>query len=78
MHSPDPSIPILWVCPFAVLLLCIALLPLFARHFWEHRYPLVCFALAVPVIAYFAVIDPHRLRETTFDYLSFIVLLGSL
>jgi Na+/H+ antiporter NhaD/arsenite permease-like protein len=68
----------LWVAPFAMLLLSIAILPLAAGRFWARRYPLVCLVLASPVVTYFWFVDPHRLGETALDYVSFIILLGSL
>jgi len=78
MQAADPGLSPLWVVPFAALLLSIAVLPLFAGHFWHRHYPLVCLLLALPVIAYFTYVDPHRLSETALDYVSFILLLGSL
>jgi Na+/H+ antiporter NhaD/arsenite permease-like protein len=78
MHTAEPALSALWVLPFAALLLSIAIMPLFAAHFWHSRYPLVCLVLALPVVAYFTYADPHRLSETALDYVSFILLLGSL
>ncbi len=72
----DPS-P-LWVLPFVLLLLSIAVLPLAAPRFWQRRFALVSFALAVPVIAWLALVDPQRLSHTASEYASFICLLGSL
>jgi Na+/H+ antiporter NhaD/arsenite permease-like protein len=74
----DPALSPLWILPFATLLLSIAVLPLLAGHFWHRRYPLVCLCLAIPVLAYFSYLDPHRLSETALDYVSFIILLGAL
>jgi Na+/H+ antiporter NhaD/arsenite permease-like protein len=79
MHAAaEPILSPLWVLPFAALLLSIAILPLFAGHFWHRRYPLVCVVLSVPVLAYFTYVDPGRLGETALDYASFIILLGAL
>ncbi|MDW8222406.1 MAG: sodium:proton antiporter [Gemmatales bacterium] len=69
--------------PFALLLLAIALLPIFAPHFWEsnlHR-GLVAFACSVPTVLYLLsegragiALFLHALEE----YAAFISLLGSL
>jgi Na+/H+ antiporter NhaD/arsenite permease-like protein len=78
MHAAPLDLSLVWVIPFALLLLSIAIMPLMAAHFWHRRYPLVCLILALPVVAYFTYVDPHRLSETALDYVSFIILLGSL
>jgi len=78
------EIPLALVLPFAGLLLCIAILPLVAPHFWEsHRNKgLVALALSLPVLVYlplaFGEAGLHQLFEKAQEYLSFIVLLGSL
>ena len=48
------SLPLVSVAPFAGLLLAIALLPLFAGHFWESnaRKAVVAAAFALPVAAW--------------------------
>ncbi|MEK6608002.1 MAG: sodium:proton antiporter [Myxococcota bacterium] len=83
---PDASLALgatlspLWVAPFVALLLCIALMPLRAPHFWEqNRNKLfVALGLGLPVGLLIALKDPHTLVHTLADYISFIVLLGSL
>ncbi len=69
-----------WVLPFATLLLCIAAVPLAAPHFWESnlRKLLVSAILGVPVLVLYLVRSPHAIAETAADYVSFMVLLGSL
>ena len=69
-----------WVLPFAALLLSIAVLPLAAPHFWESnvRKLLVSAVLGVPVLLLYFVHDPHAIGDTARDYVSFMVLLGSL
>lgn len=68
--------------PFLVTLLAIAILPLAAPHFWEDNKNklIVALGLSVPVLVYFiARHEPGRIGETlVFDYLPFIILLGSL
>ncbi|MEN3039036.1 MAG: sodium:proton antiporter, partial [Candidatus Kryptonium sp.] len=45
------------IAPFILLLLSIAIMPFINRHWWEHNYPLVSFALgAVTVIYYFFIL----------------------
>ncbi len=75
------SLPPYWtVAPFAVLLLCIALLPLFAHHFWEHHYPKVAVGLGLVTVVYYAAVvrDWHPLQHAAHEYISFMALVGSL
>lgn len=79
MHPPFvPSLP--WVLPFAALVLAIAVLPLLAAHFWESnlRKLGVAVALSAPVFALYVVKAPAALVHAGLDYVSFILLLGSL
>ncbi|MEW6070991.1 MAG: sodium:proton antiporter [Planctomycetota bacterium] len=77
-------LPVWTVLPFLAVLLAIALLPLFAAHFWEHNRnkAIVSAALALPFAAYFVLAHgEHGQREllhSMLDYVSFIALLGSL
>jgi Na+/H+ antiporter NhaD/arsenite permease-like protein len=68
------------VLPFALLLLGLALLPLFAAHFWESNLRKLgaCTALALPVAWLYATKRPAALVHALEDYVSFIVLLGTL
>lgn len=68
------------VAPFALLLLCIALMPLFAAHFWEHHYPKVAVGLGLVTAAYYAFVekDWHPLHHAANEYVSFMALVGSL
>jgi Na+/H+ antiporter NhaD/arsenite permease-like protein len=69
-----------WVAPFAILLLTIAVLPLVAPHFWESnlRKLGVAALLGIPVMGLYLAHQPRALVDTAFDYVSFMVLLGSL
>jgi Na+/H+ antiporter NhaD/arsenite permease-like protein len=71
---------LIWVAPFACLLLGIAVIPLAAPHFWESnlRKLLVSAVLGVPVLVLYLMHDPEELLHTGRDYVSFMVLLGSL
>jgi len=81
---PAIELPLWTVLPFVALLLCIALLPLAASHFWEsHRNKgLVVAALAGPVAVYLVAAHGeaglHQLLEKGHEYVAFILLLGAL
>ena len=78
------QLPLISVVPFALLLLAIAILPLFAGHWWEHNrnkaIVVACFAL--PMIAYLGLaLGPAGrfvLEEKLLEYVAFIVLLAAL
>ena len=72
------SLPLWSVVPFAGLLLSIALLPLFAPALWARHYAKVCLAFGVPVAGFFLLRAPSELLHTVLEYVSFLVLLGSL
>ena len=77
----NPFVPALgWIAPFALMLLAIAVLPLAVPRFWESnaRKLAVSALLGLPVLVLYARHDPSALAHTGHDYLSFIVLLGSL
>lgn len=77
-HAALP--PLGMLAPFVILLLCIALMPLFAAHFWEHHYPKVAVALGLVTAAYYAFVqhDWHPLQHAAHEYVSFMALVGSL
>jgi len=68
------------IAPFVLLLLAIALMPLFHPAWWERRYPWVSLTLgAVPVAYYWLVLDnSRRMLLSGMEYVSFIALIGSL
>jgi Na+/H+ antiporter NhaD/arsenite permease-like protein len=78
------SMPLVTVLPFALLLLCIAVLPLVAGHWWEHNKSkaIVSFLLAAPIAIYLVMAMGHagvlELEHKGKEYASFILLLGSL
>ncbi len=85
MNSIDLSSIPLWVClPFAALLICIAVMPLFAGEWWEKHQAYVVALLSVLFIIPFAVLfgsgaAAETVLECLFnDYLTFIVLLFGL
>ena len=76
MFDPNP----ISVIPFALLLLCIAILPLFAPQFWEHNRnkAIIAGLLSVPILAYLFLREPMSVVHSMREYVSFIALLGSL
>jgi Na+/H+ antiporter NhaD/arsenite permease-like protein len=77
MGAPPPVFAIL---PFVVMLLAIAVCPLWAPHWWEsNRNKLLASGiLGVPVLAVYAVRDPHAIVDVALDYVPFIILLSAL
>lgn len=78
-HIGD-TLPLWTPLPFIALLLCIAILPLVAGHWWEHNSnkAIVAALWAIPIGLYIATVDYHLLIHTAHEYFSFIVLLGAL
>jgi Na+/H+ antiporter NhaD/arsenite permease-like protein len=68
------------VLPFLALLLCIALMPLFAPHFWEQHYAKVAIGLGLVTAGYYAfgLHAPESLHHAAQEYVSFMALIGSL
>jgi Na+/H+ antiporter NhaD/arsenite permease-like protein len=79
---PQVDIPIITVLPFVLMLLSIAVFPLFWNHFWEKNKNklYVAIILSIPVIIYLLANNlSYRLIETmVFDYVPFLILLGAL
>jgi len=71
---------VVWVIPFVLLLLAVATLPLALSHFWESNINklYLSLALAAPVLVLYLRKAPTALLESGADYISFMVLLGSL
>jgi len=74
--------PLITLFPFVLMLLSIAVFPLFWNHWWEkNRNKLIVTVILSIPIAIFLIINSlsFKLIETLiFDYLPFIILLGSL
>jgi Na+/H+ antiporter NhaD/arsenite permease-like protein len=68
------------IIPFVALLLSIAVAPFINKHWWEHNYPYVAIALGAVTVAYYLFVlhAPTRLVHTLEEYVSFIMLIGSL
>jgi Na+/H+ antiporter NhaD/arsenite permease-like protein len=69
-----------FIGPFFLLLLSIAVMPFINKHWWEKNYPLVVYTLGFMVILYYisSLHNFPRLFLTSYEYISFISLIGSL
>jgi Na+/H+ antiporter NhaD/arsenite permease-like protein len=70
----------LFVAPFALLLLSIAVLPLVAPYFWEknRNKAIVSIMFGLPVAVFFLFTDKEILARAAIEYGAFIALLGAL
>ncbi len=68
------------ITPFVLLLLSIALMPFIARNWWDRFYPVVSLALAAVTVSAYTLFlgEPGRMLHSASEYLSFIILIGSL
>lgn len=80
MSANPPAVNPWMMLPFGVLLAAIALGPLLFPKWWLRHYPKVTFALAIITLAYYVVglKATERIGEAAHEYISFIVLIGSL
>ena len=74
------SVPAWLAAPFVILLLLIAVGPLFFKDFWNRHYKLVSVAAGVIVAAIYILHTRSvvNTEETLFDFFSFISMLGAL
>ncbi|MCX7874964.1 MAG: sodium:proton antiporter [Melioribacteraceae bacterium] len=76
------QIPLLSLLPFLLMLISIAVFPLFFHHFWEKNSNklIVAIVLSVPIVAYLLLsnLSHHLIHTLVFDYIPFIILLGAL
>src|SRR5712692_794476 len=82
-HSDEVKIQpvsIWWVTPFVLLLGSIAVVPFVNRRWWERNYAYISFGLAASTIIYYVFVLQNSIRmlHTGAEYISFIVLIGSL
>ena len=76
-------LPLWSILPFVGILLSIALIPLFAPHFWEHHFPKVsafwALVLAIPFLFFFKGVALYEIVHIFIvDYIPFIILLWAL
>ncbi len=82
--SIGQSLPLVSVLPFVLMLGAIAVLPLAAPHWWEHNRnrAIVALLLSAPLAIYLVTAFGHeaseKLEHAGMEYLSFMLLLGSL
>ncbi len=77
-HAVDPN-P--WmVAPFVLLLVCIAVMPLAAHHFWEHHYGKIAVTLGVITGSYYLFVlkSPDTIGHVAQEYVNFMAFIGSL
>jgi Na+/H+ antiporter NhaD/arsenite permease-like protein len=74
--APNPWM----ILPFGLLLGAIALAPLLAPHWWSRHYPKIALGLGVITLGYYLLVlqAPDRVLHVAHDYVSFILLVGSL
>lgn len=76
----EKLLPIWSVIPFVLMLLSIAFIPLAFSKWWASNFNkgIIAFILGLPVIIYIYTTQPSELAVILKDYVSFIILLGSL
>jgi Na+/H+ antiporter NhaD/arsenite permease-like protein len=76
------NIPLYTVIPFVLMLLSIALFPLFSKRFWQKNKNklLIAIILSLPVAVWLIVtgLEIKLFESVIYDYIPFIILLGSL
>lgn len=76
----DHHVGLVWVAPFVLLLLSIAVLPLLVPHWWESNLNkgIISALFALPVVFYIFRLESSRLIETGVEYAAFMALLSAL
>ncbi len=77
-HALGLSLPLWSVFPFAGFLLSLAIVPLARPGFWSRHYGRFALAFGLPVAGWFLFRAPSELLHTATEFVSFLVLLGSL
>jgi len=79
-HGHGKSPPFWSVIPFALLLILIAVGPIFFEHFWHHNYKVIAPVLGAIVLLYylFGLGNTHAPIHSAAEYFSFIALLAPL
>lgn len=82
METHSMSIPLIALVPFILMLGAIAVLPLVAHHWWEKNKNklIIALVLGVPVAIWLLMngMTKELIHSMVFDYIPFIILLGSL
>lgn len=70
------------ILPFALWLVLLALAPLYLPHWWERNYGKLALLFSAAIIGYYLLVLPagasQTVVHTAYDFISFIVLIGSL
>lgn len=68
------------IIPFVTLLAAIAIAPLISKKWWDKNYPAVAIPLGILTLLYYVLVlgNIARVLETAHEYISFIILIGSL
>ena len=78
----EESVPVnpLMITPFVLLLIAMAVLPFMSKKWWDKYYSFVSIGLGLISILYYIYgrDNVSRLMNTGIEYISFIVLIGSL
>jgi Na+/H+ antiporter NhaD/arsenite permease-like protein len=74
------SMSMVWLAPFVLLLAAIAVMPFINKHWWEKYYPAVSLGLAALAAGGYCLVlaRPEKWLHGMMDYVSFVILLGSL
>lgn len=77
------GISLIWVLPFVIFLLCIAVAPLIHPHFWEKNLwwislGVFCIPMLIALSFFLGETLLHKTIEKVLEYISFITLLASL
>ncbi|HEX2869167.1 MAG TPA: sodium:proton antiporter [Ignavibacteriales bacterium] len=82
METSGLQVPLIALLPFVLMLASIAIFPLFMNHFWEKNKNklIIAIVLSIPIIVYLLGAGEYKklLETIIFDYVPFIILLGSL
>ena len=78
--NPGIPLPVYTVAPFALMLLVIAVFPLWLPHWWESNRNklMVAGTLGLPVLFLYALRQPEALVRMGEEYVAFIILLSGL
>ncbi|PCJ19867.1 MAG: sodium:proton antiporter [Candidatus Cloacimonadota bacterium] len=83
-HGPIKDLSPFWCIPFALMLLSIAILPLFAEHWWEENSNKMKVAVPLGLIVGVYLVGAYGsqgmalIQHSVIEYIQFICLLGSL
>ncbi|MEW6653307.1 MAG: sodium:proton antiporter [Bacteroidota bacterium] len=82
MENSTLQVPLISTIPFVLMLLAIAVFPLFWNHWWEKNKNklIVAVVLGIPIVVYLLMngLDAILIHTVVFDYIPFIILLGAL